>query len=258
MKQLKTEAITLDTVDVFDADRSLLLFTQEVGKVRARARGVRKPTSRLGGHLLPYLPVMVELVMGSGGYLVTQAQLSDNYRKMVYPDNPLAFLQQAGTVSEAVNRLFIDNEPHPAIYEGLVYTLGRLLDRCVKGEEVGVVAITAEFLLKCLVELGYTPELYQCVVTSQPVTAEFTGWSHSLGGVLSEAGYREVADRYQVQSKTVVALREFSKPTFMAERLGMPPEVAQETFETIFGYLQYQIGQPLKSLGNRVTMTRPG
>jgi len=249
MRQIKTEAVILDTVDVFDADRSLLLFTEELGKLRARARGVRKPTSRLGGHLLSYLPVRCELVAGASGFLIVQAQLG-TAADAVYPDNPLIFLQQASTIAEAVDKLFIDQEPHPEIYGGLTYTMGRLLDRCVQGDLEGIVAIPAEFLLKCLVELGYQPQLYHCVVTGQAITADFTAWSTSLGGVLSEAGYREVADRQMVQSKSIIALREFAKPTFMAERLNMPDGVAQEVFKLIFEYLQYQIGKPLKSLSN--------
>src|SRR5689334_20572083 len=46
-----TEAICLRRTDFGEADRILTLFTPAYGKVRAIAKGVRRTTSRLAGHL---------------------------------------------------------------------------------------------------------------------------------------------------------------------------------------------------------------
>ena len=46
-----TEAIVLRTSSLGEADRLITLLTPGLGKLRAAARGVRKPTSKLGGHL---------------------------------------------------------------------------------------------------------------------------------------------------------------------------------------------------------------
>ena len=73
MRTKKTEAVILGTRDIFDADRSYLLFTREFGKLWARAKGVRRPGSRLSGHLLTCLPTELELHENGGYYLITSA-----------------------------------------------------------------------------------------------------------------------------------------------------------------------------------------
>ena len=54
MPQSQTyEALILQSHDVGEADRFLILFTRERGRLAARARAVRKPKSKMGGSLLP-------------------------------------------------------------------------------------------------------------------------------------------------------------------------------------------------------------
>lgn len=250
MKQFKTEAVILNTSDVYDTDRSFLLFTREFGKVRARAKGVRKPTSRLTGHLLQYLPTQLELIQTGGGYLIVQAQIASD-TAAAYPSNPILFSSQAAIVAETINRLFIDADPHPVIYDGLVYTLERLRELAQSENEVSKAQLVAvEFLIKCLVELGYTPQLEHCVLTGEILTEDFLGWSSQLGGVLGEAGWQQAGGTGQrIQSgRTIVALRQFATPRFMAERLQMAAEVQKELCGVIYHYVQTQIGQPLKSV----------
>ena len=250
MRELKVQAVILNSTDIFDADRSLLLFSQELGKVYARARGVRKPTSRLTGNLLPYLPVELELFRSSGYLTVVQAQVLVQSGSAVYPNHPLPYLRQVEGIAEALNRLFVEGEPHPAVYGGLVYVLGRLrtLYDSAQGDAKARLLVV-EYLLKCLAELGYHPQMDACVVTGDTLDPDYLYWSDKLGGVLSEAGYRQPeAEGYQLRSKlTVIAFREFLKPVFSAERLRLPDDVAGEVERVALGYLQYQIGFQLRA-----------
>ena len=250
MRQYKTEAIILDTTDVFDADRSFMVFTREYGKIRARAKGVRKPTSKLTGHLLSYLPTQLEMVESGGWYLIVQAHMDVSEGEGRLPADPLAFLQVAATVAEVINRLFIEHDSHPAIYDGLAYTLNRLRELTEQGEQAKTQLVMAEFLFKCLGELGYRPELSVCVETGQPLSADFVGWSSQRGGVVSKAGFATIQNEAMPLRfpQTVVALRQFAKPEFWAEHLKMSDEVRSEVSKVVLHYVQTQIGQPLKSI----------
>jgi DNA repair protein RecO len=64
------EAIVLRTYDVGEADRFCVLFTRERGRMTARAAGVRKPGSRIGGLVLPFRHLSVELREGSAGCFI--------------------------------------------------------------------------------------------------------------------------------------------------------------------------------------------
>ena len=52
-RTIRAESIVLRHSDWGEADRFLVIFTRELGKVRAIAKGVRKPRSRKVGHLEP-------------------------------------------------------------------------------------------------------------------------------------------------------------------------------------------------------------
>jgi len=68
------EAIVLKVHDIGEADRLLILLTKERGKLAARATGVRKLKSRLGGQLLPFNHLTIGLKEGGAGWIVTSAQ----------------------------------------------------------------------------------------------------------------------------------------------------------------------------------------
>jgi DNA repair protein RecO (recombination protein O) len=248
MRQFKTAAVILRTTDVFDADRSFLLFTREFGKLRARAKGVRRPTSRLGGHLLVALPTQLEIVESRGWYLITQAQLLNVTEGKPYPVDSLSFLGQAALLGETIDRLFIEMEPHQPIYDGMVYTLDKM--RTLPTDKGSLLVL--EFIFKCLIELGYHPQLKNCVLTKEPIQSNFLFWNSHLGGLISEKGMvqaqKEGFSGLGLQySQTIVLLREMAKPQFRSEKLQITPEIQTEVKEVILDYLQSNIGKPLKS-----------
>jgi DNA repair protein RecO (recombination protein O) len=251
MRQIKTEAVILSTSDVFDVDRLLLLFTREIGKVRARARGVRKPTSRLTGHLLVYLPTQLELVQTGDFYLVTQATIIQ-HESSTYPSDPIRFLHQAGIIAEAIGRLFIDGDPHPELFDGLVYTLDRVRMLC-EGSDNGMSGlVVAELLMKLLVELGYSPQLHECVVTGAQLAEGKIAWNSQLGGAMcfEEGSQLPPSSLRIISSRSIVVLRQFIRPQFMAERLGVSEQIGAEVCGLTYDYIQTIIGQPLRTVSS--------
>lgn len=67
MKEILTRALVLECFDVGEMDGLVRLYTKELGKVTARARSIRKITSKSGGHLQPLHFVVTRLVRRSGG-----------------------------------------------------------------------------------------------------------------------------------------------------------------------------------------------
>ena len=75
MGSYREQAIVLRTHKLGETDRILHLLTQGRGKVRAVAKGVRRPGSRFGGRLEPYGHVDLQLHEGRSLDVVTQAEL---------------------------------------------------------------------------------------------------------------------------------------------------------------------------------------
>ena len=75
MATYREQGIVLRTYKLGETDRILHLCTQGRGKVRAVAKGVRRPGSRFGGRLEPYSHVDLQLYEGRNLDVVNQAEL---------------------------------------------------------------------------------------------------------------------------------------------------------------------------------------
>ncbi|MEW5831025.1 MAG: DNA repair protein RecO, partial [Chloroflexota bacterium] len=79
-RSFRAEAIVLRHSDWGEADRMLVLFTRQQGKVRALAKGARKIRSRKAGHLEPFTRVTLQLAAGRDLLIVTQAETLEAYQ----------------------------------------------------------------------------------------------------------------------------------------------------------------------------------
>ncbi len=70
MKEYFTKALVLDQENAGEADRRVFLYTEELGKVAARAKSARKITSKLAGHLEPMTFSDVRIIEKNGLQIV--------------------------------------------------------------------------------------------------------------------------------------------------------------------------------------------
>ena len=66
MTEYFTNALVLGVEDSGEMDKSVYLFTKELGKVKARAKSARKITSKLSGHLQPLNFIKIRLIEKNG------------------------------------------------------------------------------------------------------------------------------------------------------------------------------------------------
>src|SRR3972149_3643571 len=76
----KTEAIVLRQRRLGEGDRTLPLYTPPYGKREAKAKGVRKTTSRMSGHLQPLTRCMVQLAQGRVSDVVAGCQTMESFQ----------------------------------------------------------------------------------------------------------------------------------------------------------------------------------
>jgi len=171
----KTEAIVMRRTDVGEADRVLTLLTPEHGKLRAIAKGIRKPVSRKAGHL--ELLTRVDLLLAHGRDLdhITQAQSLD-----VYPQvrEDLTRLAHASYVIELLDRFTVEQQEAGELYLLLRWALSTLDDGADPGR------LARFFELQLLAHAGYQPELRRCTVCRREIVAEDQFFSLLDGGVV--------------------------------------------------------------------------
>src|SRR5919202_417621 len=96
-----TEAIVLKRQNLGEADRIVTLYTPDEGKLRAVAKGVRRPASRLAGHLELFSLTLVQLARGRELDVVAQAETRQAFRNV---REDLARTSQAYYALELVDR----------------------------------------------------------------------------------------------------------------------------------------------------------
>lgn len=173
-----TDAIVLSRFDLGEADRVLTLITPADGKLKAIAKGIRRPTSRIGGSLEPFAELRVSLTRGRTFDVVTQVSVGHAWLRL---RDSLESAATAWYVGELVDRSVEERHEATALYALLRRTY-ELLDA---GMAPGRVARWYEMRLAD--ELGVRPEVDRCVECDRLLEAEGSfRWVPSLGGVLCE------------------------------------------------------------------------
>ncbi|MCJ7828044.1 DNA repair protein RecO [Patescibacteria group bacterium] len=123
MKSYKAEAIVLGGFNLGETDRILTLFTRRYGKVKVVAKGVRRIISRKAGSLDDFSWVWLVLARGKSLDIITEVELLKGKRD--WRDN-LIRVGLAYYLTEIVDRMTAERQPHEFVFEALVHNLNRL------------------------------------------------------------------------------------------------------------------------------------
>ncbi len=186
-RQFRSQAIILSRRDFSESDRLLTLFTPQYGKIRAIAKGARKPSAKLSGHVELFARSDCVIHRGRNLDILTQAELIDPYLGL---RDHLGRGAYANYVAELLDRFTADEEEDgPALFLLLHETLSRIAD----AEDPRLAARFFELQLLDLV--GFRPELLECVVTRADLLPEPQFFSCEEGGVVSRAAAPQVPSR---------------------------------------------------------------
>lgn len=171
----RTEAIVLSRMEFGEADRILTIFTPRHGKLRVIAKGVRRPTSKLGPHLEYFTHSQLMMAKGRDLDVVTGAETLDAFLPI---RSNLDALGHASHLAELLNRLTEERQENVRAFDLLVRSL-RLL-----AEGVDPFAVTRHYEMALLGLVGFRPELYRCVHCSTEIQPAPNALSVRLGGLL--------------------------------------------------------------------------
>ena len=164
--------VVLRTYKPGEADRIVVLLTEQHGKVRAVAKGVRKTMSKFGARLEPLSHVRLLMYQGRELDIVSQADSVDTLAPLV---GDLDHLTNGLAIVEAVDQMTLDREPVPHLYRMLVGALRTVAERS------GPLVVPA-FYWKLLASEGVRPELDECVRCG--ATEPLVAFDVTEGGVL--------------------------------------------------------------------------
>lgn len=171
----RADAVVLRHLRMGETDSILTLYTLQHGKLRAVAKGVAKPTSRMSGHLEPLTHCELLIARGRNLDIVTQAQTTESFQPIRH-DLPRA--TAAIYAAELVDRFTEEDHESREIFNLLLGVLRWLAE-----------APTPELPLRwfeaqLLEASGFLPELQVCVECQEPLEARAHYFSPRAGGVL--------------------------------------------------------------------------
>jgi DNA repair protein RecO (recombination protein O) len=240
-RMYKTQAIVLSRFELGEADRVLTLLTPHDGKLKAIAKGVRKPRSRIGGTLEPFAELHLVLVHGRTFDVITQASVGE------------AWLHLRDRLESAATAWYIGELAERAVEErAAAYPVYALLRRAFQllddGMAPGRVARWYEYGLADA--LGMRPEVDRCVECDRALEEHDTfRWVPALGGIVCQRHPGPPAEQVGLSLDALKLLRAYRRLDIEAlAALRLPQSVESEVEDALRRFLRYVLERDARSL----------
>jgi DNA repair protein RecO (recombination protein O) len=247
----KTRAIVLAHLDLGEADRIVTLLTPELGKIRAVAKGVRRPRSRIGGSVEPFAELDVVVARGRNLDVITQVSVAHAWLRL---RDRLESTATAWYLGELADRAVEERAGIHPVY-GLLRRACQLLD---DGMAPGRVARWFESGLADT--LGVRPELERCVECDRALEeSQAFRWVPALGGVLCPHHPPPPAEWRPLSLEALKLLRAYRRLDVEAlAGLRLPAVVEAEVESTMRRYTRFTLEREARSLAfvDEVTQAR--
>ena len=235
----KTPAIVLRQRKLGDTDKILTLYSANLGKLDAVAKGVRKARSRLAGHVEPLTHATFLLAKGKTLDIVTQVETIESFQPL---RDDLERLSRALYVCELLDRFIEPREENFGLYRLLLDTLRRV---AVRDDIDGPVRYYEMALLDAL---GYRPEVEECVVCRAPLQAVLNFWSAAAGGAVCPDCRGEEAAVRPISVNAVKLLRLMQHGGFTdVARVYIDPELSDELERAMREYVRWVLERDVRS-----------
>lgn len=149
----KVEGIVLRTSSYGETDKIVTIFSRELGKRAAMARGAKKPTSRLSSISQPFTYAYFLIQQGRGMGSLQQGEIIDSMRVIREDIFTTAY---ASFIMELVDKLIDDESPKPHVFT----ILQQALEAITEGYDPEAISLFVEW--KMLPVAGIYPVLHQC------------------------------------------------------------------------------------------------
>jgi len=197
-RNYKTEAIIIKKTKLGEADRILTLFTPHLGKIQAVAKGVRRPRSKMSGHLELLTHSLIPLARGKNLDTITGCQTINSFLVL---KNDLELSSYALYLIELVNKFTEDNTENYPLFKLLLKTLQQLEE--ASNSEL----VLRYFELHLLSYVGYRPQLQNCASCHSPVKPTKLLFSPKAGGILCSNCSNSPPPTYSISADNIKLIR---------------------------------------------------
>ncbi len=249
---LRTDAIVLRTHRMTGTSTVAVLYTKTHGKVKAAAKGARRPRSRFGASLEPFTEGTYVIYYKEGREIQTMSE-GDILCAFEGVKADLDRLIHASAIVELADHLAVGEEPNPALYgalHGALSYLERLPADCAEAAFWSFETGAAE-------ALGYRPSFDRCAACGKPWRRGKAAFDPGAGGLVCSdcAGGGTVLLREETIRLLTRLQASEAEPVAGVE---IPSEVRAEARQSLRLFVEYHTEdrRPLRSLHfkDQVTM----
>ncbi len=231
------DALVIRSREFGESDRVLTLFSREMGKLQAVAKGVRKPKSRqrAGAQLFTYGDFLIH----KGKTLDTVSQCSAK-ESFAHLWNDLDRSFAATGIVELLDISTIPAQPNRELF-ALTLTCLFLL------EQFEASLVLGAYALRLMTLLGYRPRLGECAECGVSISGDRLFFSSDAGGTLC-GNCRETYYGRWIRAGSVAFMRQLIRADITKiDRLRWNDWMKQEILETLRLFLEHKFERPLKS-----------
>jgi DNA repair protein RecO (recombination protein O) len=249
-REYQTEAIVIKKTKLGEADSILTFFTPRLGKIQGFARSLRKPGSRMAGHLEILSHSTVSFARGRNIDTVTGAQTIDAF--LALRDD--LWLTSCGLyVLELVHQFTAEHQENQELFRLTLDTLDRL---CRDDDKELVLRFFEVNLLECA---GYRPQLEECVICHRTLEQTVNYFGPAAGGLLCPACNLDQPFSYPLSVSAQNYLRLWQEGDYAsAARIGLESSIDREIENVVGGYFKYLLEKDVKSAAWLDTMRQQG
>ena len=241
MAQYRDNAVVLRSYKLKESDRIVVFMTENHGKIRAVAKGVRKSGSRFGGRLEPMNHVDVQFYGGRELDIVNQVELITSPSSL---RSDLDRMSRGMSMVEVVDQLGMEREATPHLYKMLVGALETL-------SKTNSDLVLGAFFLKLLTAEGARPELDVCV-SCQSVIGNPDGGSYYFNLDNGGVQCRECVLGRRISSEALQLLREILGGRMIEAINSDAGASGREVTELATAAIEYHTERRLKSMNTKI------
>lgn len=233
------EGIVLRRRTFAEADRILVIFTRDQGKLSALARGTRRAKARNAAGLDLLTRSELLLVPGRNMAVVAQARAVG----LPWPGSDIVRTACGGVLAELVDATLEEGHPDPELYQLIAATRERMADlSCDARLELAL----SSFQIAAMG--GYLPELRRCAICGEELQDRDGGFLPAMGGVVQGGCWNSQLGVLPCSAPALRILRRMEAGDLpLLRRLRWSEPLRDEVEAILLAHLEHHLDRPLKS-----------
>lgn len=228
----RSEAIVLKSIDYRESEKIVTVFTEKEGKIRAVAKGTKKPNSSLRACIQPFVHASLYFSQGKNMDTITQGKVLDFYGNS---REDLLRTLYCMYIMELLDKSMMDKIRLP----GLFMTTRQVLERM---DQYGYQPLLIRYFeMQLLVNLGYKPILMECASCGIQYS-DYHCFSSAEGGVICDDCKLNSKGVLPLSGETLAVMRLLNKADLaILDRLKMSESAHVQLEYLLENYLEYHL-----------------